>query len=264
MTNIDAPVNVRFERPTNPPPDWDSQARAWIDLNRTPVVINNALLYGNLNFYPLTIKAAYVIGVVHNICSSVSILLEDRSRWPETYVSAYGVFASAIDLLGRCLQGNTRHRAGITSDEPDLLAGYQWLRQPAYPDYTSIDRAEPFLRTNNGFYSIDALMMLRHYAAHGQGTTNRAVYEPRDIDYGILAQMPPLLATGLEVYWNLLMPAAPVTVSEQLCNRLARTDIIAFRPRPILRSWMLFQGDGDSNGRSITDIFSSFDWRLRR
>ncbi len=256
----DPPVNVRFEAPTDPPPNWDEEAQRWRNLNATQILIGGQMRSGHPGFYPLTIKAAYVIGVLHDLCSAVSYLLQNPNARQQFYIPAYGIFASGVDLLGRCLQGNTTHSAGVDRNNPDILAGFQWLHEPTYPAYAHVQRDAILVETSRSRYSIDMLMSLRHFAAHGQATTNIRVYEFRDIDDEILGHMPPLLARGLENYWQALGPGVPMTVSEPLCNRLARASIAGFRNGPIYTSWMLFQGDGQ--GESITDIFQRFNWSI--
>jgi hypothetical protein len=71
--------------------------------------------------------------------------------------------------------------------------------------------------------------------------------------------MPPLLAQGLEHYWNSLMPLS-TDGQDELCNRLAHASVVGFRDAPIYASWLQFQGDG--SGESITNIFSRFNWKI--
>ncbi len=246
-------VNVRFEIPTNPPVNWDEQAQQWRDLNATEELIDGQMRSGHPGFYPLTIKAAYVIGVIHDLCSTVSHLLQDERR-QQFYIPAYGIFASGVDLLGRCLQGNNSHNPGVDRN-PDILAGFKWLRNPVYPAYVDVQRGDILIETSQAQYTIDMLMAIRHFAAHGQATTNAQIYEFRDIDYEILRRMPPLLANGLGNYWSALTaPQIPVEVSEHLCNQLARANIVGFRHWPIYKSWRLFQREG------VDSIFQRFDW----
>lgn len=258
----DPPVNVRFEIPTEPPPHWDEEAQRWRHLNATPLLINGQSRVGHPGFYPLTIKAAYVIGVIYDLCLTVSYLLQPSSMRDRFYIPAYGVFASGVDLLGRCLQGNNTHNAGPDRNNPDILAGFKWLKEPSYPAYETVQRDEVLIETSRELYSLDMLMALRHFAAHGQATTNTRVYDFRDIDYEILGKMPPLLARGLDEYWNSLGAHSRerLEVNELLCNRLARASIAGFRNGPIYNSWILFQGHG--SGESITNIFQRFNWSI--
>lgn len=254
------PINVRFETPTDPPSNWTEEAQRWRTLNATQILIDGQVLSGHPGFFPLTIKAAYVIGVIHDLCSAVSYLLLNPQTRQQFYIPAYGIFASGVDLLGRCLQGNTTHQAGLSRNNPDILAGFKWLHTPSYPAYELVERDAALITTNQTTYSIDMLMSLRHFSAHGQATTNIQIYEFRDIDNEILAHMPVLLARGLENYWQALGASVPIGVSELLCNQLARTNIAGFRNGPIYTSWRLFQGDG--RGDSITNIFRRFNWMV--
>jgi hypothetical protein len=141
-------VNVPFENPTDPPVNWDEQARQWRDLNATGQLINGKIWLGLPGFYPLTIKAAYVIGVIYDLCLTVSHLLHDKRR-QQFYIPAYGIFASGVDVLGRCLQGNESHNPGIDRDKPDILAGFKWLRSPVYPAYDDVRREDILIETGH-------------------------------------------------------------------------------------------------------------------
>jgi len=110
-----APVNVKLNTPTVPIPNWNQEATDWMSLNTAA--------HGNPDFYPLTVKAAYVIGVVHDICESVSHLLTHPNAKTTTYIPAYGVFASGIELLGRCVNGNSTTYGSVA----DLKTGFKWL-----------------------------------------------------------------------------------------------------------------------------------------
>src|SRR5262245_34484787 len=63
---------------------------------------------------PIAVKAAYVLGVIHDTCESVSWLLKfpdisSPQPWPVTYLPAVGICLSSIELLGRCLLGYAGH-----------------------------------------------------------------------------------------------------------------------------------------------------------
>ena len=62
--NNSAPVNVKLKNPTEILPEWKDEAESWLTLNRE--------IKGHPNFYPLTIKAAYVVGVIHSLCKSLA------------------------------------------------------------------------------------------------------------------------------------------------------------------------------------------------
>src|SRR5262245_33774268 len=118
-----APVNVAIADPSIAVLNWAAQAAQWHQLNANL----EGDLHGNEDFYPLTIKAAYVIGVIHGICENVAYLLQVSSAARElTYLPAYGIFASSVELLGRCINGNDTPWGSIA----DLRRGFQWIAGP--------------------------------------------------------------------------------------------------------------------------------------
>jgi len=241
--HMPAPMNMKLAKPTIPVSGWSKQAADWEAVKQET--------RGNPGFYPLTVKATYVVGVIHDICTSVNCLLQVRRELlPATYIPAYGVCASGIELLGRCILGVEDSGASVES----LKTGFKWLRTPS--DATIPD-SHPLITTNGGAYDIETLVYLRHFAAHGQATVRprAANHGLPDIDLEILGHLPPLIAGGLERWWNRLQH------SEDLCNSLARANIIAFRKWPVFNMWTLFEADAQGRHRSITDIFNEFDWR---
>lgn len=246
-----APVNVKLQKPTVEIDVWNEDAQKWLTIN------NDAK--GNPDFYPLTVKAAYVMGVVHSICESVSILLKDtQARWV-TYLPAYGVFASGIELLGRCINGNSTTKGNTE----DLKSGFKWLAasyfEPYKDSYGNVPDEIVLIQTSKYMYSISNLVALRHFAAHGQATSREVAknsYAFGYIDYEILEQFPPLLAKGLESYWYGLQS------SDILCNNLAKADIIALRNLPVSLSWSLFEKDSEGVYHSIAEIFRRFSWKV--
>jgi len=238
-----APVNVKLENPTIPVLHWSMQAAAWSTLNQE--------VGGNPDFYPLTVKAAYVVGVIHDICTSVTCLLKARELRRATYIPAYGVCASGIEILGRCILGV----ADTGRSDKSLKTGFKWLHSSSY---ATIPDSHQLIRTNSGIYNIETLAYLRHFAAHGQATANQrsAVHGLPGIDLEILGHLPPLIAGGLERWWNELQD------SEELCNRLAASNVIAFRTWPVFKMWRLFESDSQGRYRSITDIFTEFNWGI--
>lgn len=240
-----APVNVKLNTPTVTIPNWNQEVTDWMSLN--------AAALGNPDFYPLTIKAAYVIGVVHDTCESVSHLLAHPNAKTTTYIPAYGVFASGIELLGRCVNGNFTTHGSVA----DLKTGFKWLVSSSY---NTVEDSRILITTSSYAYTIEMLAALRHFAAHGQATskiTDAGTYQFGNIDYEILSKMPPLIANGLERYWNQLQN------DEDLCNRLAQTNVIALRNWPVFRSWTLFERDESGTHHSITEIFNRFDWQTQ-
>jgi hypothetical protein len=233
MSN-NAPVNVKLQVPTVFLANWSSEASEWENINRR--------IGGNPDFYPLTIKAAYVIGLIHDLCQSVSILLSSKVNRDITYLPAYGLFASGIDLLGRCLQGNS-----TTNPGNDLMNGFKWLVSSSF---TTVSDAHILTTTSLGDYPINRLVGMRHFSAHGQATPR----PPHSIDYELLGKMPALLADGLERYWYQLQQ------SDDLCNNLAKANVIPFRNWPVEKSWILFEKDQQGKSYSVYVIFNRFNW----
>ena len=239
---MSAPVNAFLDEPTYPAQEysqateeWQRQAEDWRQLNQ---------FVGNPDFYPLTVKAFYVFGVIYHICKCVDLLLASRQREGATSIPAYGVLASGIELLGRCITGNP----SAHNPENDLRAGLWWL---ATGSYENVDGNHILIETTRQ-YSISDLVALRHFAAHGQATMNRLV----EFDHEIFAQMGNpdhhLIAIGLERYW------AGVSDSEEICNRLAKANIMAIRYDPLLST---LRNLSCRPSPSMSEIFSVFDWR---
>lgn len=239
-----APVNVRLANPTIILPDWHIESGQWIALNDE--------IGGNPNFFPLTIKAAYVIGIIHDICESVTCLLQYRNTSRVTYIPAYGVFASGVEVLGRCINGNSDTRNNVQ----DIRIGFKWLVSSS-PDEIPNDHV--VMSTPSFDYTVNMLIALRHFAAHGQATTRTTgqnTYQFGGIDYDLLNLLRPCLADGLERYWGELQR------SDDLCNALASANIIAFRSWPVFKSWSIFEINEGGNYESISEIFNKFDWRI--
>ena len=137
-----APVNVKLERPTTCVVDWEAQARVWRDLNES--------VNGNPDFYPLTVKAAYILGIIYALCKSVDCLFAP-GRLEHTYLPAYGIFASGVELLGRCINGNTR----ATGSVRDLKTGFMWLKTP---DFSNVEESEVLITTGTRAYDIETLV----------------------------------------------------------------------------------------------------------
>ncbi|MEW6499126.1 MAG: hypothetical protein AB1589_42570 [Cyanobacteriota bacterium] len=238
-----APVNVKLKYPTEPVDNWDDIAFEWKTLNH--------LVGGNPGFYTLTIKAAYVIGVIHDICESVDCLIRYK-QIRTTYLPAYGVFASGVEILGRCITGNET----TVNNVQDIKTGFKWLASSS-PDKIIDDYI--LIRTSSFEYTIAMLIALRHFAAHGQATSKKKEdgrYQFGMIDYEILEKLLPCLADGLDRYWHELIQ------SEVLCNKLAKANIIALRDWPIKKSWILFEKDKNGTYHSVADIFKRFNWRV--
>jgi hypothetical protein len=271
-----APVNIPLEKLTAPPPDWAEKQKLWQELNER-------IRGSNPDFHPLTIKAAYVIGVIHQLCECVTYLLRapdvstfNRTHpwmiahpaehpWQTTYLPAYALFGAGIDLLGRCLRGNE----GDTGSSEDLRTGFKWLKEPWYrtegdiydanrPEtaygYAHVSAEDVVISTTSHDYTVNQLAALRHYGAHGQAAAKLDFPEYNEV----LPQMPPKLARALEAYWSLLVKESVPDV----CNRLARANVVAFREQPIFTSWVVFEKGTDNKYRGVESIFREFNWRV--
>ncbi len=239
----DPPVNVLLEDPSEPVESWNELKSSWAKLNSD--------VGGNRGFTPLTVKAFYVFGVQLAVFRSVSYLLEGDKLPSTTYLPAYALFASGIELLGRCLRGNT----GTKGSTEDLNAGLRWLALAKFPEFESIPEGHEIVSTMNGPYSIEQLAALRNYAAHAQSAV---VHVPPQIDFLILQEMPPLIASAMESYWAQLQNTpAP-------CNALAKANVAPIRNRPIFDTLWEFSRKEDGQYLAIGDIFGGLDWTYKQ
>jgi hypothetical protein len=264
--------NVCLHGPTHSTSEWQEEAALWIALN--------AEVGGISDFNPLTIKARYVVGIILGACRSVSILLDEKNLISTTFYPAYVVFASAVELLGRCIDGNrTSYK---TTD--DLRTGFQWLCAPQATAYASVLAPNDIVvKTRNYEYPIAELVALRQFCAHGQGLyqSTRVKRQPvqvadllalhnitaqgqsanqspvRDFDYLILGELPPLIGKGIEAYLTELQSV------EELANRLADAGVTPFRNRPIMDSMWGFPADADLYPTSIGNALRSMDWTYK-
>ena len=182
---MDVPVNVNTPNPSICPPGWEKEAEMWSKLNEE--------IGGHPDFYPLTIKGAYVIGVIHDICTCTNVLLNSNTPVETSFLPAYGIFASGVELLGRCINGNSFDNKSMK----DLKIGFKWLGENG--DYLSIKDTDPIVKTRMREYSALDLSFLRHYAAHGQAILNATIYE---IDVDLLEMLRQKFAKSLENFWH--------------------------------------------------------------
>jgi hypothetical protein len=233
---------VFLSGPTEPVESWNDLRDSWESLR------NDA--GANREFSPLTIKAFYVFGVQLAIFRCVSYLLEAGKLPSTTYLPAYGLFASGIELLGRCLKGSE----GTASSGADLTAGLQWLSHFDFHEFATVSTEHELVRTMNGPYSIRQLAALRNYAIHAQSAVINA---PPPIDFLILQEMPPLIASAMEEYWaQLQRDPAP-------CNALARANVAPIRNRPIFETLWEFSRAKSGQYLAIGDIYGNLDWRYK-
>lgn len=221
--------------------NWEQEAEQWKELNP-----------GNPDFYALTVKAGYVIGVIYDICQSVSCLLgEPEFARKTSYIPAYGILASGIEILGRCVKGESRCYRST------LKAGFKWLARPDSVSYSVVSKCHKLITTTQRpcSYTIEELMFLRNYAAHGQATAQFC-----EIDFEIIAKLHPLLRDGLQHYWSKLKSPG----NKMLSTNLAKANIIALRDWPVFKYLTLFSRDKKGEYHSVTQIFDSFgaDWTI--
>jgi hypothetical protein len=234
------PYNVFLSAPTINVQSWSEQALQWITLGRE--------VGAAAEFSPLTLKALYVTGIVRHSCESVSILLGKGNLISTTYYPAYVVFASAIELLGRCIRGNDTPR----NNTLDLETGFKWLASPSANNYQSISQDQTLISTIvNPKYSIKDLVDLRHFEAHGQAINQSSIH---DFDYLLLGEMPSFVAKGMENYLSELRS------SGDLCNHLAQASITPFRNRPIFDGIWGLQADVYNYPSSVARFIEKQDW----
>jgi hypothetical protein len=255
-SEMKAPVDVKLAKPTVTLDNWEEQAEQWRKINP-----------GNSAFRPLTVKAGYVIGVIFDICECVSHLFKYPGNYQSVYIPAYGVFASGVEILGRCLRGNPNFK----NADKDLKFGFKWMASWESPeDYVQIPQSYKLVNTNAREYTIQDLMTLRHFAAHGQGVMGESATGSNitAIDPEILEKMPYLLKNSLEVYWSRLQkyPGHPDvseeswnSLAEKLCNKLAVARITPFRDWPVFRCWSLFDPKHTGPYPSVTEVFERFE-----
>ncbi len=240
--NGDDIYNVGLKNPTIVLDRWANEAPRWTSLAQEVGVVRE--------FKPLTVKVLYITGLILASCRSISILLDKNNLVSTTFYPAYGIFASSIDLLGRCIRGDDN----IRSVTDDIRAGFRWLAQPSISSYETVSLEETIVKTKIFSYSINDLIALRHFAAHGQATT---ATEIKDFDYLLLAEMPPLLATGVQSYLTELMS------SEMLASNLARASVAPYRNRPIFDALWGFNADAVSFPKAVAEAIRKSDWSYK-
>jgi hypothetical protein len=200
-------------------------------------------------FTPVEIKAYYIIGLVDDICQSVQFLVKADKCWPEKYLPAFSLFASAVDLLGRCLTGNR-----TLNVNENLRVGFWYLFHPtSSPPLRSLDPTNAtmpdLVRTPHLSYSVADLVALRHYSAHGQAASNNLP----SVDNELLAQFPKPTGDAMETYWSALQSEV------EYCTRLgdALIDLYANRAEPLSKTLNYF-ARGDAAG----DLFYRLDWSV--
>lgn len=212
----------------------------WVELNH--------LALGLPSYTPVEIKGYYIVGLLHDICQCVEILLRAPDAFPSRYLPAFALFASAVDLLGRCITGNVTSRAGN-----DIEVGFYYLATPTpFAPHEPVDEDATVVETNVSQYTVAELKVLRNFSAHGQAAA-REVLPSLHIE--LLDQFPHKLGVAMETYWHGLHS------NVDLCERLGRASIRAYRGRtdPLRDTLEYFHA-----GNSIASMFSQMSWQVYR
>jgi hypothetical protein len=202
------------------------------------------------SFDALTIKALYVTGVIFHLCLAVNILLDPQNLTPTVFYPAYAVFASAIDLLGRCITGNVTDR----KTNNDLITGFKWLARPYADQYATVDESSVLITTANFSYTIRSLVALRHFAAHGQAILRS---DAADFDLLVLGELPPVLGAAIQEYLTEL------TRNAAMATNLARASIAPFQSRPIFDALWEFMSLEDRFPEKVAGAVRSMDWSYK-
>lgn len=204
----------------------------------------------NPKFNALTLKALYITGLVLALCRSVNLLLSKDYLISTTYYPAYAVFASTIDLLGRCLRGNGKTKQSMQ----DITEGFKWLANPNFDAYGAIPKDHILVKTILYDYTIEDLVNLRNFAAHGQGANKAKI---QDFDYFVLSKMPPIIGSAVQYYLHEL------TLNEMLAANLAKALVTPYRNRPVFDALWGFQATMDLFPMHVGQSLYNLDWSYK-
>src|ERR1700690_1205882 len=238
------------------PGDWIDQSPKWLRIARGVISQDS--------YDPLSIKALYVTGLTLELCKAVNILLAADNTTTNTFYPAYAIFASAIELLGRCLTGNAT--SGSTTN--DLTNGFKWLAKPSLESSPEITAEYILVKTPNFSYRIKDLVALRHFTAHGQANIN---LEPGDVDFHFpdpfalhfefdplpLGELHPKFASAIEEYLLQLVS------SETLSTNLATASIVPLLSQRILQAVLLLISNGGSFPANVGVEIRKMDWKYQ-
>lgn len=208
----------------------------------------NAQAGGNADFREIVIKGAYLLGTALDIFEGVTVLVEHPRARSVTYRLAFGVFASAVDLLGRALSGNSTISPKAGRGATDIQVGFEYLRTRAFPIPPSAPRTgAAVITTSSAAYSAADLIALRHFAAHGQATAKFSA-----VDDELLSRCPGLFGDAIEAYWAILHQNASAS------SNLAAADIIPVASERVKDVWGEF-----SRGLSAGQLFYRYGDRWK-
>lgn len=204
---------------------------------------------------PVEVKAYYVFGLIHEIGQSVGYLMTAPDAWPAKYLPAISIFASAIELMGRCLTGNT-----TDSVNANLRVGFYYLAHPTeYPppkDISDADCQKTVVKTTQA-YSVADLVALRHYGAHGQATVGSGL---PTVDNELLEALRDPFGTAIETYWCGLVEGCGVKANTEFCIRMGEAKVVPYagRDEPLINIVDLAAG-----GQSMSQWVFNSNWSVR-
>ena len=126
--------------------------------------------------------------------------------------------------------------------------------KPEYPDYVDLPTCRVVVTTKNSPYTINDLVSIRNYTAHGQAIASD---ELKQFDYLILAEFPLIFGNAIERYFNLLMS------SHKVAENLAKASVIPYRPRPIFDSLWATNVSMSDFVSSLGDVIREMDWSYK-
>lgn len=166
------------------------------------------------------VKAYYVFGLIHDIGQCVSCLMAAPKAWPDKYLPALSIFASAVELMGRCLIGNQ------TDDvNENLRVGFFYLAHPTEqppPKCINSTQYQDVVVTTEIQYTVNDLVALRNYGAHGQATIKSAL---PPVDNQLLEALREPFAKAIETYWTGLQ------YDKEYCVRMGEAKMMPYANR---------------------------------
>lgn len=230
--------------------EWADQAPKWQQIARG-VILEDA-------FDPLSIKALYVTGLMFHLCFAVNVLLAADNPTAITFYPSYAIFASTVELLGRCITGNST--SGNTT--VDITTGFYWLANPSINPCSAIQDDHILVKTRNFSYPISLLVALRHFTAHGQAVIKdkiKGVPDDFKFDFDplLLGEFPPILASAIEAYLSQL------TSNESLSTNLAKASIAPLHSEPIFETVWRLMSVRESFPTIVGEEIRKMDWSYK-
>jgi hypothetical protein len=158
----------------------------------------------SVSLLPLEAKALHVVGLLVRTFDAAGHLLhfcETEQPFGDYYLQAFLLICSAIELFGRCINGD---KDLVSGSGRALIAGFETI-------FT-----EKKIVLNDKTYSMDELVALRNLAAHGQGvaSVNRKSV-PVFLHVELLDKFPQYIKIAFDNYYRELF------FSNNIDNRLS-------------------------------------------